>query len=489
MKKLIDLCGKLLMVLFLTILLFGLVAWGIGDILRNSAPDTVATVGSTPVTKQEYDRTVNNSSQQISLQLPEDVREKILNYIKRSSLQQLINQKLIFNEAEKLGILVDGAEIIKNEYLTIPSFTKEKLQNYITNEGGEKFFLEKIEKEKQSQILESAIISLVPYTDHGYNSLYSFEKQVRNIVLLEINNDQNLEARKPAESEIREFYEKNKNSFLSEETRSFSYVVISEKSVRGYLEQDGSEKIDIAQGFNRVISEMLDMLAAEKSLEEIVEQLKLEIVLVNNFSIESSSDSKNLPKIDGLLETVFSQDEGIVSDLLENESGDLYAFTRVDSISGRRVRALDEVRPQVEKLWAEQERTKKLGELAKKISESLLESKKTIDEVASEYNLKTSNIEKIYRDYPDLPQGFLNEIFKINVDGFTNPYKVSSGGYLIAKVTRINENKKIDELEKLELKVNIQEQLQQEILSQYLSYLSSKYRVKADVQADEKENE
>jgi hypothetical protein len=282
------------------------------------------------------------------------------------------------------------------------------------------------------------------------------------------------------ESEIQEFYEKNKNAFYSEEARNFTYIVIDKKSVKNDSTVDGSGERDYSQGFDKITSEILDMLAAERSLEDIANQLNLKIDTIRQVTKLDDEKIRHFPKVDGLIDTVFSLEEGLSSDLLENEKGDLFVVVRLDSIIEKRVKALDEVRPQVEKLWTQKEKEKRLEEFAKKISEELIEGKITMAEAASQNGLKLEQVEEIYRDYPDLPQAFLNEIFMLNKKGYTNPYKLGSDKYLIAKINKIAEEEKIDEMAKLELKVNIQEQVQQEIYSQYLAYLSTKYRVKTN---------
>lgn len=485
MKKLSELFSKFLMVIFLTILLFGLVAWGIGDVIKSTFNTTAATVGGEPIDIQDYNRLVNDSSIRIPENLPEDVREKIQGYIKRSALQQLINRKLVENEADRIGIYLDGSEIIKNEYLSMPNFTEDNLRNYINNEGGEKYFLEKIVREKREQIMESAITSYIPYADSGYNAIFKYEKQTRNISLIEITDAQVKEQRKPAESEIQEFYEKNKNSFESEEARNFTYITIDQDSVKNDVVVDDEGNKDYSQAFNKITSEILDMLSAETSLEDISKQLGLKIVTIKQITRSDEQKITELPKVDGLMDSVFSLEEGVSSDILENEEGSLFVVVRVDSIIDKRIKALDEVRPQVEKLWVEKEKQKSLEVLAKNASEDLIEGKKTIAQVAAENNISEKEMEDVSRNDSDIPQSFLNEIFSLKEGSYTSAFKAGDNKFMIAKINKVTDQDKIDEMTKLELKVNVQEQVQQELYSQYLAYLSGKYKIKVNVETNQ----
>ena len=242
---------------------------------------------------------------------------------------------------------------------------------------------------------------------------------------------------------------------------------------------------DYSQAFNKITSEILDMLSAETSLEDISKQLGLKIVTIKQITRSDEQKITELPKVDGLMDSVFSLEEGVSSDILENEEGSLFVVVRVDSIIDKRIKALDEVRPQVEKLWVEKEKQKSLEVLAKNASEDLIEGKKAIAQVAAENNISEKEMEDVSRNDSDIPQSFLNEIFSLKEGSYTSAFKAGDNKFMIAKINKVTDQDKIDEMTKLELKVNVQEQVQQELYSQYLAYLSGKYKIKVNVETNQ----
>jgi peptidyl-prolyl cis-trans isomerase D len=472
--------------MFLFILISGLVVWGVGDVLRNRKNNKIAKVGNMEITNTELERATNQSIRQISDDMQDDVKTKIINYIKVSGLKYLINEKLLQNELEKLKIDVSAEEILKNEYLSIPNFTKQALESYIRNEGGEKFFLEKITNEKKSAFLQNALTALVPYPDNGYDMLYKFEKQTRDIKLISIAPDIISEVPNPTDAELLEFYGKNKQKFKAPELRSISYLVIDKSSVENDLvKNEEGEEVDYSQAFNKITSEVLDAVAEEKPFDEIAKDLNLKLVILKNITVDGKNQNgenvENLPKIEGVLEGVFGLDEGIASDIFENEEGNLFVIAKVDSIKTSRVKAIDEVKASLKEFWTENKKSELFNKKVDEIHKNLISEKTSFNELSENGNIKVKKIKNIYRDYPELPQNLVKDIFELNIENYSNPILSNNGRMLIAKIIKIDEPKKIDELKKLEIKTNIQEQLQQEILTAYLSYLSTKYKIDSSV--------
>ena len=96
--------------------------WGVGAKLRNSS-NAMAVVNGKEIGfrefKQSYDRAVENYKEQAGGQLPESEQR----FIKEQVLAQLVQQELLRQGAEKMGILV-SKEATQRQISTIPAFTQ-----------------------------------------------------------------------------------------------------------------------------------------------------------------------------------------------------------------------------------------------------------------------------------------------------------------------------------------------------------------------------
>lgn len=480
MKKIVDILGKLFIFLFLGILILGLMMWGVGDIFRSSGPQTVAKVGNQEISSYEVERMVNQSANQLQSDLPEDVRTKIINYFRQSSLRYLVNRALIKNEIERLGLKIEGTEIIKNEYLSLPNFDENNLAAMIRQEGGEKAFIEKITTQKKADFLESSISSTIPYTELGYDLIYKYDNQKRDIKYFEISKkDINLDIEKAQEHELMKYYEQNKAKFKSADTRDFTYILIDKSSLKNEIETQGELEPDYYQAFSRVNSYILDRLAEETSLEEIAKELDVTIVKLKSVTEAGTQNGKQakIPEIEGFLDIVFSLEQGIASDLLENENGDLYSVVIVDSVNEGKYKAFNEVRAKVYEKWSQQQKSRKFATYISKLTEKIKNNEVNFEKFASKNKLEIIEVENVYRGFPNLPQIFIDEIFKTNIGKTIAPQSTIEGKFIVGMVEAIYPPEGEDELEKLTTKSAIQEQVTQELIDQYIVSLSKKYNI------------
>ena len=103
-----------------TLLMGGLtlsfVVWGIADVFTGVSSAGVATVGSTDIGQQEFQRLyrnfVRNQSQQMGSEITPDMAQKM--GLPQVALQQLISRTALDNEAERLGLTTPDAELAHN---------------------------------------------------------------------------------------------------------------------------------------------------------------------------------------------------------------------------------------------------------------------------------------------------------------------------------------------------------------------------------------
>ncbi|MFW6134634.1 MAG: SurA N-terminal domain-containing protein [Elusimicrobiota bacterium] len=141
--------------------------------------NTVAEVGSQEVKLDEYRRTVMQQQRRIRENKEEELTEEDKINLKRDVLISLINQKIRYQEAKKMGIIVTEDEII-NTIRNLPQFQQDEVFNYRLYEQSLKYSLDitpsEFEKEVKERIaiqkLERLILSSAKVTDKELKLYY-----------------------------------------------------------------------------------------------------------------------------------------------------------------------------------------------------------------------------------------------------------------------------------------------------------------------------
>ena len=115
--------GKAIMTVVMGLIIVSFVIWGVGDMLRGFSPSTVASVGSTKISPQEYRVAYDRAIQQYQRRLKrpftnEEARQVGLD---RSVLQQLLSEAAVDDEARKMGLGISD-EALREVITSNPNF-------------------------------------------------------------------------------------------------------------------------------------------------------------------------------------------------------------------------------------------------------------------------------------------------------------------------------------------------------------------------------
>lgn len=475
--QIVNLIGKFFVGVFLCILVLGLVMWGIGDVIKGNGNNTVAKVGNSVVTDAEVQNLVNSQKRILMSRGIQDINADFEAFLRQAALRQLINTKLFENELSNLGIEFDPDFIIKKDFTQDGKVNEEFLKSQINAGGGEEAFIREMLSEKKMQALESSLTSIIPTNDNYLKKIYEHAKQKRNITLVTFNNSLIQRAGAPGNEELNSYFEKNKDKYKDPEYRSVSYIVLDEKSVKK------TDKKPMEEILYDAANDLLDKLAEGASLEDTAKELNLEVrkITAINKSGGTKSGNVNLPAIDNFVETVFSLNEGEVSDLLESNDGKIYVVAKVDAVISPRNKALDEVRGVVSEDMIKEITTQKLYMEANQIRESLSNKTSSFEAISGKSGIKITKLNNIERDdknfSPDFTNlDFVNLFFNKKEGEFTDIF-VEGDQIFLARIDKITLPEAPDELELLDTKSKVQDEISEEIMTQYLSYLATKYSI------------
>ena len=115
--------GKAIMTVVMGLIIVSFVIWGVGDMLRGFTTSTVASVGGTKISAQEYRVAYDRAVQQYQRRLRrpftnEEARQIGLD---RSILQQLLSEAAVDDETHKLGLDISD-EALREIITSNPNF-------------------------------------------------------------------------------------------------------------------------------------------------------------------------------------------------------------------------------------------------------------------------------------------------------------------------------------------------------------------------------
>lgn len=242
--------------------------------------------------------------------------------------------------------------------------------------------------------------------------------------------------------------------------------------------------------FSKFGSQVEDEFAAGKTMDDVAQ--KFDLIIHKVSAIDSNGNGLNggkvtdLPDQAVLLPLAFNLDVGGHSALTLLSDNASYAVLRVDAITPKKIKTLDEVKATVTKMWKETEKEKllkeKATELAGKINagedlQSLIT--KTKLKISKSQTIKRPSADSVFDGKNGEPILLVRELFTLKKEGsITAPYRNAAGDFVIAKLRNVikvspdnNKNAYTETLSKLT------DEMRGDIQAQYINYLQNIYPV------------
>jgi peptidyl-prolyl cis-trans isomerase D len=229
-----------------TLLMGGLtlsfVVWGIADVFTGVSSSGVASVGSTEIGQQEFQRLyrnfVRNQGQQMGAEITPDMAQKM--GLPQVALQQLISRTALDNEAVRLGLTTPDAELAQNvramSAFRGPLGTFDRptfMQALQTAQYSEDQFLAEVRQDLTRDQLTQAVEGnfVVPPTYAQALFQYLNEKRAADYVIL--SPDQAGNVAPPSDTVLAAYVKAHPERYSTPEYRDADYAVITPADVMG----------------------------------------------------------------------------------------------------------------------------------------------------------------------------------------------------------------------------------------------------------------
>lgn len=237
--------GKTIMAVVMGVLIISFGVWGIADIFKGFGQSTVAKVGSTEISLNEFRQTYTDRLQQISRQFgrpltPDQARAFGLD---RQVLQQTIAEAALDEEARRLG-LGQSDEQIRQVIMNDPnfkgvggSFDPNRFQAVIRNFGytEQRYVSEQRKVSLRRQITGTISAGLEP-PKAMIDVLTRFQNEQRAIEFVRLDAAQAGTIDAPSPEALAAYFEDHKVQFRAPEYRKISFVVVSPEEIGKWSE-------------------------------------------------------------------------------------------------------------------------------------------------------------------------------------------------------------------------------------------------------------
>ena len=317
-------------------------AISLGDLGNTKSNHVIATIGKEKISIEDFSRAKHNELTQLNQQQhlsPEQLEQQQKN-INQIVLNKLISQSLINQEIKHLGIKAP-AEILAEYIHKDPSFHKNGAFDLDTykkileaNNITEKTLLDNLSLSVSSKFLLNSLLMNNPLKNKLSDYLYNHLAEKRSISLVSVDTS-NLTLNNFKESDLEDYYKKHPESFQSQETRDFSYLLINESNIKNNLT---ITEADLELEYNKNIEEYSIpetrdlhhfLTPDQETANQIYESLKQNsdhLSVANNFIDKKVINEKfnNQPQqsfLANLSPDIFEVKENDITNIVKSELG------------------------------------------------------------------------------------------------------------------------------------------------------------------------
>jgi peptidyl-prolyl cis-trans isomerase D len=401
--------------ILLGLLIIAFAVWGVADVFRGYGRGTLARIGSTEITVDQYRQAYQDELASISRRMgrrltPEQA--KLLG-LEQRTLSRLIGAAAIDAHARQLhlGLSDQGiADLIRQDPAfkgLDGAFSQRTFQNYLRQGGvSEGYYVANRRKEEVREQLTDTLVGGIAPPQLLIDLIHRYGEERRVIEHFTPDYDKLIKTPDPDEAKLKEFYEQNKRQFMTPELRKVAVLLLTREDAKSRSPVDEAEvKADYEKDkerFNvperRTITQLSfpDKAAAEKAHAELAKATDFKEAVTKLGFKESDIELGSLARRDmidpKIAEAAFTLEKDELSKPIEGQFG--VVLLRVTEIVPGKQRTFDEVKGEIRDRLAQERSSHELQALHDKV-ESERSAGKTLGEIGQALSLPFREIAAI----------------------------------------------------------------------------------------------
>jgi len=459
--------GRLVMAVFFGLIAISFAIWGVGDIFRGFGRSTVAKVGSTEITIEQFRQIYNDRLQQLSRQLGRPITQDQARMLRldQQLAGQLVAEAALDQRARQMRLNISDAEIAR-QIMNDPNFKglrgdfdRARFEAIIRNAGytEPRYTAEQKRITLRREIADTVNGELhVPKTLEQALNRYENEQRAIDYVTLDRSKAGDIAA--PTPEQLQTYFDQHKGQFRAPEYRALTVLAVTPAEL---AKPDDISEADAKRFYETNLARF--GAPERRQLEQIVfpteDEAKAAAARINaEFTFEALAKERGMSEKDidlglvtkaGIIDTAvadaaFSTKEGEVSAPIKGTFGT--TLIRVVKVEPEQIKKFEEVLPEIRQTLSVDRARGEIASRHDKIEDERAGGAH-LTEIAQKLNLNAIAIPAVDRSglNPEgqrvgaFPQGAnpLTTAFSSDVGVENEPMQIPGGGYLWYEVTKI----------------------------------------------------
>lgn len=229
----------------LILLVLAFIVWGVADVFTGTRQGSLASVGSTEISVDEYQSTysavMNNLSRRFGRR--PTAEEARLRGIDRAVLDDLVNSAAVDQQVRTLGLTLSQSAVAKaiesDPNLQGPDgkFDRQGFENFLREIGyNERGYLNLRRREEIRQQLTQSLFQNIPVPAVSAQLIHNWREETRTVQHFMVDPAGRIKLPEPTEAQIKETYAAHQSSFVTPEYRHLALIVMTAADVKRDLE-------------------------------------------------------------------------------------------------------------------------------------------------------------------------------------------------------------------------------------------------------------
>lgn len=422
MERLREGANSLVVKIILGLIILSFVFAGVGGYVTGGSVAPAAEVGGVEISQSQFEQAYQNERQQMLSQAGDFFTSLLsdptyLAQFRKNVLDRMVDQALLDQQAQALGLRVSQAQIIE-QIRAIPTFSNNGIFNNdqylatlrragLTPEQFAQYIRQDIERQYLIDALQSSEFVL----NNELNTLYQLEGQERRVRTLVVPVEDFAKDITVTEAQKKAYYDTHSAQFMRPEQYKVSYIELSGKSIADnteILEEDAKTYYDAnlanyGAPEKRTVSHIMIETGSEDAKEKasaLLQQLKegtdfAALAKGNSEDTFSAAEGGQLDEFEkGVMDPAFESaafelaQVGDLSDVVESEFG--YHIIKLDNINKSDVKPYETVKDEIFAQLKQQKAAEQFYDLSTQMANKAFEVEDNLEEAAALVNAKVN---------------------------------------------------------------------------------------------------
>jgi len=463
MNKFRGIVAKVLVVLMFGLLIVSFAVWGIGDMLRQRAPNAVvATVGDAEVTvpefREAYTLTFRQQQRTYGPQFTQEMATAM--GLPQQVVQQLILTKTFQEQAADLGLVVTDEQVRTAIFRTptfqdsLGKFDRQRFEQFLRTSGlSEGRFIELVRRDIARQRLTAPLAGAADAPDVLVEALRRYDAETRTASYFTVPQT-SVEVPAPTDEQLGDYYENNKNRYLAPEYRTVSFLTIDPERLAAEVHVDDAALRkayedalpDLRQPEQRTLRQIVypDQAAAQAAKERLQAGESFDALADADHQIVDLGQTTREGVLPGLADAAFSGESGSVVGPVETPFG--WHLVQIESVTPAAEPTFEEAADQLRTDMKRRQAIDAAVNLANEVDDAMAGGA-TVEEAAQSLGLPLQTIANVDREGENVdgvavtglpaPDVFLKTAFETAQDSDSLLTEMPGGGYFLLHVDTV----------------------------------------------------